>query len=133
MTRNSDFTSYCDDLLNDAGGSGLIGHFDHLTRETPMEPLVYYDLQPVSESVKEWVFWKRERNLSRAKEEWTEQIFKNDSNTCENNVFFTSRSSCSRSLCNVQSSSRISTSTADLNMDATGDDHLQNKRKGSVQ
>lgn len=51
--RNSDFASYCDDLLNDPGASGLIGHFDQLSRDAAMEPLVYYDLQAVSEPVKE--------------------------------------------------------------------------------
>lgn len=47
MARNSDFASYCNNLLNDT--SGLV-HFDNLS---PMEPLVYYDLKPVSETIKE--------------------------------------------------------------------------------
>jgi len=49
MARNSDFASY---LLNDP--SDLM-HFDNLSRDSPIEPLVYYDLQPVSEPTKEWV------------------------------------------------------------------------------
>ncbi|VVC43609.1 Nuclear translocator,Myc-type, basic helix-loop-helix (bHLH) domain,PAS fold,PAS domain [Cinara cedri] len=41
---------------------------------------------------------------------------------------------CSRSsLCNMQSSSRLSASTTELNMDVIGDEHLKNKRKGSAQ
>lgn len=52
MARNPDFDSYCNNLLNDP--SDLI-NFDNLSRDSPMEPLVYYDLQPVSEPIKEWV------------------------------------------------------------------------------
>lgn len=50
MARNRDFASYCNNLLNDP--SDLM-NFDNLNRDSPMEPLVYYDLQPVSEPIKE--------------------------------------------------------------------------------
>lgn len=52
MARNSDFASYCNDLLNDPND---LMDFDRLSRDSPLEPLVYYDLQPVSEPVKELV------------------------------------------------------------------------------
>jgi len=33
----------------------------------------------------------------------------------------------------MQSNNQLTTSTADINMDAIGDEHLKNKRKGSTQ
>lgn len=50
MARNSDFASYCNDLLHDP--SDLM-NFDNLSHDSPMEQLVYYDLQPVSVDIKE--------------------------------------------------------------------------------
>lgn len=50
MARNSNFASYCDNLLNDPND---LMNFDNLSRDSPVEPLVYYDLQPVSEPIKE--------------------------------------------------------------------------------
>ncbi|XP_050433150.1 protein cycle isoform X2 [Adelges cooleyi] len=47
MAKNSDFESY---LLND---TNELMNFDNLSRDSPMEQLVYYDLQPVSEPLKE--------------------------------------------------------------------------------
>lgn len=52
MARDSDFASYCNDLLNDPRD---LMNFDNLSQESSMEPLVYYDLQPVSEPAEEWV------------------------------------------------------------------------------
>lgn len=50
MARDSDFASYCNNLLHDP--SNLM-NFDNLSHDSPIEPLVYYDLQPVSEPMKE--------------------------------------------------------------------------------
>lgn len=50
MARNSNFASYSDNLLNDPND---LMSFDNLSRDSPVEPLVYYDLQPVSEPIKE--------------------------------------------------------------------------------
>jgi len=50
MARNSDFPSYCNNLLHEH--SDLM-NFDNLSHDSPMEQLVYYDLQPVSENNKE--------------------------------------------------------------------------------
>lgn len=50
MAKNSDFALYCNNLLNDPND---LMDFDHLSHDSPMEPLVYYDLQPVSEPLKE--------------------------------------------------------------------------------
>lgn len=51
MARNSDFDPYCNNLLHDH--SDLM-NFDNLSHDdSPMEQLVYYDLQPVSENIKE--------------------------------------------------------------------------------
>ncbi|XP_008187057.1 cycle isoform X3 [Acyrthosiphon pisum] len=86
MARNSDFASYCNNLLNDH--SDLM-NFDNLSHDSPMEQLVYYDLQPVSENVKE-------------------------------------------SSYNIQNSTRLASSTADLSMDLSGDEHYKNKRKAST-
>jgi len=52
MARNSDFASYCNNLLHDP--SELM-NFDNLSHDSPIEQLVYYDLQPVSEAIEEWV------------------------------------------------------------------------------
>jgi len=50
MARNSDFASYCNNLLHDH--SDLM-NFDNLSHDSTMEQLVYFDLQPVSETIKE--------------------------------------------------------------------------------
>lgn len=50
MARNSNFAPYCDNLLNDPND---LMNFDNLSHDSPVEPLVYYDLQPVSEPIKE--------------------------------------------------------------------------------
>lgn len=50
MARNSDFASYCNNLLDDT--SDLM-NCDNLSRDSLMEPLIYYNLQPVSETIKE--------------------------------------------------------------------------------
>lgn len=50
MAKNSDFESYCNNLLNDPND---LMNFDHLSHDSSREPLVYYDLQPVSEPLKE--------------------------------------------------------------------------------
>ncbi|XP_060839763.1 protein cycle isoform X1 [Rhopalosiphum padi] len=86
MARNPDFASYCNNLLHDHND---LMNFDNLSHDSPMEQLVYYDLQPVSEAIKE-------------------------------------------SSYNMQNSSRMASSTANLSMDLSGDEHFKNKSKGSA-
>ncbi|XP_025408228.1 protein cycle isoform X3 [Sipha flava] len=90
MARDSDFNSYCNNLLH--APSDLM-NFDNLSHDSPMEPLVYYDLQPVSEPTKE----------------------------------------NSKSICSMESNTRLPTSSADANMDTSGIENVKNKRKVSTQ
>lgn len=125
MARNLDFASYCNNLLNDPND---LMNFDNLSRDSPMETLVYYDLQPVSEPInKEWVV--RLDLVFLEKKSFTKIMRKQNINNV--NIF---RSSCPQSFCdNMQSGSRLSTSTVDLNIDASGNEHMKNKIKGSTQ